>query len=329
MILLDGETIFKQGWKQFQGKGLLFSIVMILSCGVGYLVNAKVLSERYFFKQWDDIHYTEFSIERILKVLQDILVSLGYRSGALNLKNTICNGICFLLLLLLVISVIHGMQAQGNRKLITLFFLCNMAVFLLLYCMTDMDYTARYNIPVMVFAFPLMVMELEHLNIKDAPKWTKKTACILVMMMIVISGLLNFQKVKNIQRCSTLPTVAEFFKTTDYHNGYATFWNANVLTELTNGNIEVYAWKASDNDGTGMQKTVSVNDLFRWLQKTEHFTEKPSGKVFILLKRNEFEYCRFNYALVASDLIYVNDEYLVYGYENYEVMQNHLQKSAT
>ena len=329
MILLDGETIFKQGWKQFQGKGLLFSIVMILSCGVGYLVNVKVLSERYLFKQWNEIHYTTFSIERVSEVLHDILVSLGYQSGAVNLKNTICNGICLLLLLLLGMSVIHGIQSQGNRKLITVFFLCNMTVFLLLYCMTDMDYTARYNIPIMVFAFPLMVMELSNLNVGNAPKWTPKTAFVLAMVMIGISGILKFQEVKSIQRCSTLPAVAEFFKGEDYHNGYATFWNANVLTELTNGKVEVYAWKTSLDDGTGMESTASVNDLFRWLQKTQHFTEKPSGKVFILLTRDEFRYCRFNASLVGEDLIYASDDYLVYGYENYEVMQEHLQKSVT
>ncbi|MEE5991730.1 MAG: hypothetical protein V3G42_00665 [Oscillospiraceae bacterium] len=332
-VVMGVMEIPKSGWKAYyQSEKIAMqyvSLVGLLACTMGYLINANIFAKNFYFQQWDKIEYTNLEIQRVTTILHDMLVTLGYHSGELNFENTIWNGISFCLAFLLVMSVIHGLHAKGNRLFLTVFFLSNTAVLFLLYGFTNMDYTARYNFPVMVFGFPLMVFELRELSCGNAPKYTKQSIFAVSIGMIMLSSGMTLQSLREYNRTHSIPMVAEFLSHNDYHNGYATFWHGNILTEFTNGEVEVYAWKTSGEDGKGIQSTASVNELFRWLQKTKHFSEKPKGKVFILLTRNELKYCRFNTDLVGEDLVYADDEFLIYGYENYEVMQEHLQKSIT
>ena len=121
-------------------------------------------------------------------------------------------------------------------------------------------------------------------------------------------------------RIGELETVAEFLSQSEYDNGYAVFWNANVITELTNGKEEMYAWFDSNPDGQNFKNTTSVNDMFRWLQQTEHVSVPPSGKVFTLYSNDEIEHCNWKSYLRDSDIIYQNNTFKIYGYESYDSM---------
>ena len=48
------------------------------------------------------------------------------------------------------------------------------------------------------------------------------------------------------------------------------------LTEASDGEIEVYSFVDWNS-----------KELYRWLQKTEHFETEPQGKVFVLVAHNE------------------------------------------
>ena len=56
--------------------------------------------------------------------------------------------------------------------------------------------------------------------------------------------------------------------------GYATFWNANIVTELSDGEIEVVALEIEDG---------SLRP-YRWLEAEENFAmDAPEEPVFLLL----------------------------------------------
>ena len=67
-----------------------------------------------------------------------------------------------------------------------------------------------------------------------------------------------------------LETAANWLKEQGYTKGCATFWQANVLTELTDGAIEM--WQVEDLASLKMRP---------WLQKADH-ASPPEGRVFVL-----------------------------------------------
>ena len=92
-----------------------------------------------------------------------------------------------------------------------------------------------------------------------------------------------------------------------YTEGFATFWNGNVITELSNGKIEVWTIDAPG----------SIEELYPWLQKRTHSTEKPKGKVFLLLSLEELEQCPIGENVPQEDVIYSSDSYIAYGFDSY------------
>jgi hypothetical protein len=74
----------------------------------------------------------------------------------------------------------------------------------------------------------------------------------------------------------------------DYREGYASFWNANVLTELSDGTVDVRCWGNNDtrprNSATWRASKPST------LAATEGARDhRAAGKVFLLLNHREYE----------------------------------------
>ena len=101
---------------------------------------------------------------------------------------------------------------------------------------------------------------------------------------------------------------ADWLLENGYTQGYATFWNANVLTELTDGQIEVFAVENWD--------TGSMNP---WLQRKDHAQRTPEGRVFAIFRASELEA-----GVPGCDeehLIYASDELAVVVYDSDEEFQ--------
>ena len=107
-----------------------------------------------------------------------------------------------------------------------------------------------------------------------------------------------------------------------YENGYATFWNGNVMTELSGGKIQMWVWRDAALDQHG----PDVDEIYPWLQLTSHDTERPTGKVFVLFSREEFGNNPWKQNLQPEDVIYESEEYVVMGYPDYETMKATLEK---
>ena len=97
-------------------------------------------------------------------------------------------------------------------------------------------------------------------------------------------------------------------------NGYSSYWSANVLTELSNGEIEV--WCFHDNNVT--------KNMFEWLQLTKHSKEKPKGKVFVILNKDEIENVEFK-EYDKLNKIYSDKNRAVYIFDSYEELVNNLK----
>ena len=94
-----------------------------------------------------------------------------------------------------------------------------------------------------------------------------------------------------------LEPVSEFLVANGYTKGYASFWNGNVLTEWSNGSIEVWV----TNDFNTLQS-------YQWLQKQSH-CYPPQGEIFVLTSKSELKENNLELLMSLSDVVYpFNDD---------------------
>lgn len=105
-----------------------------------------------------------------------------------------------------------------------------------------------------------------------------------------------------------MPVIADLLEEQNYTQSVATFWNSNVVTELTNGRIN--SWTVDD---------FNNKNLSRWLQLKDNVDNPPKGRCAVIFLNEEYD--SLGYDLLAMEgvsLIYMDEEYLVIGMEQIE-----------
>ncbi|MGN0167131.1 MAG: hypothetical protein ACI4AB_03745, partial [Acetatifactor sp.] len=319
-ILLYGFLNKNVGFSNWGGK-LLYAVVTSLGACVGYFINSKIFSRIYYFENHSDMVYLPVSMEKIMNVVNGWLYALGYKQGG-NIFSTdlAVNATCGFIIILMLYSVIHIMRHRekynAKEQIVTYFYLSAFVIYILMYSMTSMSYMDRYNIPIIIFGFPVIFIcfgkrEEEKTN----------TGYWLITAMLLLSmgcGAVMYRDWATVDKNAARYEIAETLVEQDYCEGYATFWNANVLTELSDGKIEVWTWLDIQDD------IEDVDDIYPWLQKRSHAASHPEGKVFILLSVGEDDRFCFVDGLDKQDVIYQSEDYVAYGFASYEDMLSRL-----
>ena len=123
---------FAKGWENVRKcvyfRYLILSAVSLLFAGMGYIINVKVLLERYHFKEWDDMRFTSFNTERFATTVSDMFVTLGYKAEIVGASSLVSNVLCFVIAALLTVFIVQAIRRAGKVSteftLISVFFLC-------------------------------------------------------------------------------------------------------------------------------------------------------------------------------------------------------------
>jgi hypothetical protein len=131
----------------------------------------------------------------------------------------------------------------------------------------------------------------------------------LCLLWISIQGFFQFKSWSdriNIRCNDEFQQIASVLEAEEYENGYGTFWNANILTELSDGEIEVWTVNAFD------ENTTEHPDLCRWLQARTHDGTMPNGKVFVIWTSGEYHtYEQMDLDYIGKS-IYHSDDFVVF-----------------
>ena len=150
--------------------------------------------------------------------------------------------------------------------------------------------------------------------------WTgiKKGAAIsLIFLLTIVCGINYYKKTEaNAENSKNIEMIeiADFLLQNGYENGYSTFWNGNILTELTDGQINVWVL-GRDNP---VRDIENLTDYFLWLQYKSHLTDHPVGKTYMLFDTDENEKFTICKALPNDHIIYHTGDYVIYGFDTYE-----------
>lgn len=295
--------------RAFFSRNVILAGFGLCAGGVGLLFN-QVLHQVYNFANMSAMTTVSPNGEQLFLILNGILNSFGYRPGnsVFSLQGILSMGVVVIILVMgyLIVAVIKDKEKEEYGYFLLFSILCHVALFLL----TDTMYTDRYWIPLLAMTLPLLGWASVKQKIASKYKFMRMGAITAGVLLLANGGLVLKEKI-TMPENKARNEVVEFLLDNDYSYGYAKFWSANVLTELTDGLIRVntiFDWNGFET--------------YYWLIRKEDIGRVVDEKIFVLVDKSDgTDYSSCTY-MDDKRIVFENAEYLVYSYENtHELLQ--------
>ena len=304
----NGKAVFSGG----RGRFLTVSATGVFCCVIGYGVNVLYVSRTYSFQTYESTNFIDVYqgvfLERVQDAFGALLMLFGYIPGksVLSLRGII-SMIAFLLLIFsgyLAWKVRKEQQPQ-KRFFVLLFyssFLLNSFVFIF----TNSTLVPRYYITTAILLIPLTVFYLEEEKRVFDRYAVSFLLCFCLLLATAKTGLSMMTADKNAEK----KVVAQKLEECGYTFGYATYWNANIVQELSNGALELANLHLEEDH------TLS---LFCWSSMRRYYEpDYPAGKVFLLLTEKEEKILKENEGFPTGGADFRQGGYAVYCFEQNE-----------
>jgi len=304
-----------------RAKYLAVSMAGAFGCAAGYADNVLYVSRTYSFQTYESTNFIDVYQGVLLQRIQDafgsLLMLFGYIPGksVLSLRGVI-SMIAFVLLALLGFIALRERREQHplKRFMVLLFyssFLLNSFVFVF----TNSTLVPRYYITTVILLIPLGIFYFEG---EEKPLDRHIVAFLLAFCLLLATakaGLSMMTADKNMEKKAIARELAE----EGYSFGYATYWNANIIQELSDGKVE------AANLHRGEDGSFS---LFRWSSMRRYYEpDYPQGRVFLLLAEEEEEALAGSGLLRAGRETFRGSGYVIYDYEENEDFLEALQEA--
>ena len=298
-------------------KYISFALISFAGAVIGYLINTRILAKIYSFRQWDNISFVGFDISNLSKIIDGFLSSYGYNTGKVFSSALLSNLLCMCWIFLTFGACVHILKKRKDVEpahyRMALFTTAAFVIFILLYMFTDLAYYTRFDLPIIVLSIPMVTILFKSGKLRNS---IKNVAITVFVLLIACSGFLFYKEEYKVDKTEELRNIASVLQNEQCTEGYATFWNANVLTELSNGVIDVWVWRELENSPTAWVQ--SIDDTYQWLQLTSHYGTHPKEPFFLIFTRGEWDNNLWTGKLSTEHIIYESDEYIVILYENYD-----------
>lgn len=294
------------------GRSFGYTALGILGSILGYAANVFYIGEAFTFQSYDFTNFIaveEGFFDRIQYALGCMLLMLGYipDRSVLSLRGVVTISV-FLLLGVLVFCTVKAFQrAHGNRLFVTLFLIVSFVLNLFVFVFTTSTMVPRYFLPVFILVLPVLCVygEEEELRFDRAAVTVLLAGCLLLGTAKTVVSLVENDRNERKEK------VAEFLKNSEYHFGFATYWNANILTEMTDGEVEV----ANITDPETLE-------YFMWSSPAKYYEENyHEGSVFLLVSWEEEVEWLESRTLQTGQEIYDDGGYSVYVFDSVEALK--------
>ena len=259
---------------------LLGACVCMTGMLAGFLVNTRVFSRIYSFTDYGETMLKQFDLSVFGGQMNKVFDFFGLNTGVPffspgAIVDMAMVAVCVLMLLALAIMLLRrgGMSAQ-ERLLVDVALLA-VLLGMFLCGATAMD-GKGYSVGYYMFGvFMLVLVLLMFIEKRMVCRMQGvRTAAMLAVCAAFLLESLSFAHSHMSREQSAYGEAAEWLVENGYTKGYATFWNANIVTELSDGEIETVALGITDGGMTP----------YRWLEAEESFSmDAPEEPVFLLL----------------------------------------------
>jgi hypothetical protein len=298
-----------------------------IMCCVGFAGNF-LLHFKYSFYSFDGIRLADLYAELFPKFGQSLVSIAGFFGlsagssllSAKGLFNVIAIIGTFLLFWAAVKSIrrtqIQNKVQSTEYQFMPIFFIVSVIFNIFVFIVVEGDVTDRYFIPFMLLYIPLAAILFEHTE--KLYGHLKRTAVIIgVILFICGQGYLNFQNMTGQDRNSIRKGYIQYLLDNQLDYGFATFWNANVTTELTNGKIELAGLEPH-----GLLPDANQFRIQGWLNPMKFYIHSyHHGESFLLLTRAEWELAQItgrSFTLLQPD--YEDTNFIVIKYPSAQII---------
>lgn len=296
-----------------EGMSFLYAAGGIAGSLAGYGINALWISKQFAFQSYDFtnfINVEEGFCDRIQYALSCLLLMLGYvpDRGVISLRGLVSIS-TFLILFILVVCTIKALRkSKGRRFLVTLFLVISFLLNVFVLVFTTSTLVPRYFLPVFALVpFMLCVYgEEEELKFDRILVTASLAGCLLLGTAKTVYSFLEHDQ------NAGKKAVAEFLENSGYEFGFSSYWNANIITELTNGKVEI-----------GHITNPEALDYFAWSSPSKYYEDGyHEGSVFLLLFNEEEQQWADCKALQTGQEVYDDGGYSVYVFESVEALKS-------
>ncbi len=285
---------------------IISSFAGIVSSGIGYIINCRILANTYSFRQYSN---TVISDNNIWEYIKTYIWSFGFNTGNefMSLK-----GIASMTGLVVgILTVTCGVRlltrlekTDSGVSFLTLVSLCIIVINVLVQAHVDKG-GIQYFVAIVPYGLFLLVLEIasEDFRLKYS-RMGFMNLLLAVMMIVSLGTVMNEQDnpVHPLRAKPEMEKVVDFLNTTGYSRGIATPWNANIVTELSDGRLDMWTITYWGDENP-----------YEWLQRKDHIKNGlPTENYFVLFEKGEapFEFFTSRPELVP---IYEDENYYVFG----------------
>jgi len=305
---------------------LLAAVFSALMSVAGFVVNKKILINIFTFTDYSKSEIKLLDTEKIKDVLYGYFHHFGFRdeieimslTGVLSVLGIFMGICCFTVSVFKIIKI--SKENSIAKALPYVFFVAFTTVMMTVFLIMDNGYYfVLYFTPLVIWMIPVFVLQAKEVPEKISIINMKKLLPYIAVIILLFNGLANsvyyvsdthFQqkyeglRFQNKNQKSQMMPVVEFLESKNYELGYATFWNSNILTEMTNGNIKMINLWINQSNG----KTT----LYDWLTLKSN-RNLQGKKEFLLLESNLRKTFEANKNLDEYEIVYQDDLFIVYN----------------
>lgn len=257
-------------------------LLICLGTSIGYLINHLVLSGVYSYRSFSDTLFYNMNWDAFAGQINRIPEYLGFVNGVNLLSlDGIRNALAIILFLSGVISVFNLSKRKAvTERVVFLSAFAGVSVMLglMLNSMTSFGLNngqnpVAYYLPGLMLMLVMIFVYIEKRFIGS--KVIKTSIYLMVLLMFAANSVLYIRGGMKSNAANYEVRASDLLRH-GLTTGFATFWNGNVLTEASDGQIDVYVYN-----------TWEDRHMYPWLQKKEHFEKPHEGKVFVLIDIDE------------------------------------------
>jgi hypothetical protein len=292
----------KKQWLIFLGSYSLF--LCIIGFGINYLLHFK-----YNFHSFENMLFENLFLNFLPKLGQCLVCladffglsagnSLLSARGILSVFAIIGAGILFFAAFKIFrVMFINKTKSYADKDFLPVFFIISCLLNMFVFIVVDEPVTSRYFIPFMVLYIPLLCLCFENAEQKDNHL---KRVIIIAVSVLFIAGqsILNFQSMAKENTTRERDGYIQYLLDNELNYGFATFWNANVTTEITNGKIEIVGLEQD-----GLNSAAEKFRIHPWLlPKYFYNPEYHDGPSFLLLSHEQWDIAKSTQRKFAQNM---------------------------
>lgn len=297
-----------------------FGILGLLLAGAGYLINALLVSKVYQFQTYDTTNFIKIQegvfFDRVQNALGELLQMFGYieNKAFLSLRG-IVTVVAFIMIATLGFVWKKCMtykkseaiacsddKTETHRMFTVLFAGVSFVLHLFVFIFTTSTMVDRYFIPIAIFFLITLLIYMEW----EKVKFDRLVVGILLIACLLLAGAKTYYSFATNDKNETRYEMAEYLVEEGYTFGYASYWNSNIMTELTDGALEMANLWSIDSMGD-----------FKWSSKVSTYDNKE-GKVFLIVAKDEINELESYGMLDKQPVTFENEDYLVLHFDSQE-----------